>query len=75
MQTTKENGVVARHQHAPRNTNQEKSFSTSLGQVEQTLTFIYATDRDAWIMCGMTIKSEFGDAGFDEWDWWSACHD
>ena len=65
MQTTKENGAVASQQLAPRNTNHGKNFSTSLGQVEHALTFIDATDRDTWIKCGMAIKSEFGDSGFN----------
>lgn len=75
MQTTKENEAVASQQYAPRNTNRRKNFSTSLGQVERALTFIDANDRDTWIMCGMAIKSEFGDAGFDAWDRWGTCHD
>lgn len=75
MKTTKENGAVATQQHAPRNTKHEKNFSTLLGQVKHTLIFIDATDRDTWIKCGMAIKSEFGDANFDAWDRWGACHD
>lgn len=75
MKTTQENGAVASQQHAPRNTNHGKNFSTSLGQVEHALSFIDATDRDTWIKCGMAIKSEFGDAGFDAWDRWSATSD
>lgn len=75
MQTTKENGAVASQQHAPRNTNHGKNFSTSLGQVEHALSFIPADDRDIWIKCGMAIKSEFGDTGFDAWDRWSATSD
>ncbi len=75
MQTTKENGAVTSQQHAPRNTNHGKNFSTSLEQVEHALTFIDATDRDTWIKCSMAIKSEFDDAGFDAWDRWGACYD
>ena len=75
MQTTKENGTVASKQHAPSNANHGKNFSTSLGQVEYALNFIDATKSGMWIKCGMTIKSEFGDAGFDAWDRWGACHD
>ncbi|MCR4305131.1 MAG: PriCT-2 domain-containing protein [Gallionella sp.] len=50
-------------------------FTTSLNQVEQALTFIDATDRKTWTDCGMGIKSEFGEAGFDVWDRWSSTAD
>jgi putative DNA primase/helicase len=47
----------------------------STEDVERALSFIPADDRDTWIRCGMAIKSEFGDAGFDAWDRWSATAD
>ena len=40
--------------------------------IEQALTFIDPHDRETWIKCGMAIKSELGDTGFDIWDQWSA---
>lgn len=43
--------------------------------IEQALSFIPADDRDTWIKCGMAIKAELGDAGFDAWDKWSATAD
>jgi putative DNA primase/helicase len=48
---------------------------TSISIIEQALSFIPADDRDTWIKCGMAIKSEFGEAGFDAWDRWSATSD
>lgn len=47
----------------------------SLSSIEQAITFIDPHDRDTWISCGMAIKSEVGDAGFDIWDRWSATAD
>ncbi len=72
MQTTKELGAVAVTQHTP--TNHGANY-TSIETIEQALSFIPADDRDTWIKCGMAIKAELGDAGFDAWDWWSATAD
>ncbi len=74
IQTTnpKELGVVAATQRTP--TNHSANY-TSNESIEQALSFIPADDRDTWIKCGMAIKSEFGDAGFDAWDMWSATTD
>ncbi len=47
----------------------------SVEDVERALSFIPADDRDTWIKCGMAIKAEIGDAGFDAWDRWSATTD
>lgn len=44
----------------------------SLSSIEQALAFIDPHDRDTWIKCGMAIKSEVGESGFDAWDRWSA---
>ena len=44
------------------------NFTTSLNQVEQALTFIDASERDTWVNCGMGIKAEFNESGFDVWD-------
>ena len=51
------------------------SFTTSLIQVEQALAYIDASDRDTWINCGMGIKAEFDESGFDVWDRWSRSAD
>ena len=63
-QTTNPNelGVVAATQRTP--TNHGANY-TSYETIEQALSFIPAHDRDIWIKCGMALKSEFGDAGFD----------
>lgn len=44
----------------------------SVLDVERALAYIPADDRDTWIKCGMGIKTEFDDEGFDVWDRWSA---
>ncbi len=43
-----------------------------VASMQHALTFIDATERDTWIKCGMAIKSELGDSGFEIWDRWSA---
>lgn len=43
----------------------------SVSSIERGLTFIDATDRTTWINCGMAIKSELGESGFDVWDRWA----
>jgi putative DNA primase/helicase len=72
MRTTKDLGAVADTQRTP--TNHSANY-TSIETIEQTLSFIPADDRDTWIKCGMAIKAELGDAGFDAWDRWSATAD
>jgi putative DNA primase/helicase len=72
MNSPKEKGAL---QSAQSNTTYAANNSTSLQQVEQALTFIDASDSDTWIKCGMAVKSEFGDAGFDAWDIWSSTAD
>ncbi len=55
--------------------NRQHAYSNapaSHSSIEQALTFIDPTDRDTWISCGMAIKSEAGESGFDAWDRWSA---
>lgn len=47
----------------------------SISRIEQALTFIDPHDREIWLRCGMAIKAELGDAGFDAWDRWSATAD
>lgn len=46
-----------------------------LYEVQVALTFIPADDRELWIRIGMAIKSEFGDAGFSIFDYWSSTSD
>jgi hypothetical protein len=36
-------------------------------EIESALSFIPANDREIWLKCGMAIKSELGENGFDEW--------
>ena len=72
LTTHNENRAVASKQHTPKNTYHRARSISSIGQVEHALTYIDATDRDTWIKCGMAIKSEHGDSGFDVWDRWSA---
>jgi len=72
MRTTKILGTVACQQRPP--TNHSENFP-SIETVELALSFIPAYDRDTWIKCGMAIKAELGDAGFDTWDRWSATAD
>ncbi|WP_346839808.1 PriCT-2 domain-containing protein [Microbulbifer sp. SAOS-129_SWC] len=44
----------------------------TLDDVRRALTFLdRADEREIWIKVGMAIKSEFGDEGFDAWDYWS----
>jgi putative DNA primase/helicase len=50
-------------------------ISTRVCAIEDALSFIPAEDRDIWIKCGMAIKGELGQAGFDIWDRWSATSD
>lgn len=40
-------------------------------RLRQALSCIPADDRQLWVECGMAVKSELGDAGFDLWDAWS----
>ena len=72
MRTTKDLGAVAVTQHTP--TNHGTDYS-NIETIEQALSFIPADDRDTWIKCGMAIKAELGDAGFDAWDRWSTTAD
>jgi putative DNA primase/helicase len=44
-------------------------------EIERALSSIPAHDRETWIQCGMAVKAELGDAGFDIWDTWSQSAD
>jgi putative DNA primase/helicase len=39
--------------------------------IRAALTFIPADDRKLWVRCGMALKDEFGDAGFNLFEAWS----
>lgn len=56
---------------APSKRNYTQSIAR-ISTIEQALSFIPADDRDTWLRCGMAIKSEVGDEGFDPWKRWSA---
>ena len=42
-----------------------------IAKIESALSHISSTEREVWLMCGMAIKQELGDAGFALWDSWS----
>jgi putative DNA primase/helicase len=42
-----------------------------MGKIASALSHISSTERETWLMCGMAIKQELGDAGFSLWDNWS----
>lgn len=44
----------------------------TVNDIAAALAFIDSSDTERWLRAGMAIKSEFGDAGFDVWDDWSA---
>lgn len=43
----------------------------SIEMIRAALQFVSAADTDDWIMAGMALKSEFGEAGFDLFSSWS----
>ena len=47
----------------------------AVSSIMRALTFIPADNRDIWIRCGMAVKAELGEAGFDTWNEWSATSD
>ena len=47
-------------------------FTMTLDQAKDALSYLFSDDRDLWVSMGGAIKSEFGEAGFDVWDDWSA---
>jgi putative DNA primase/helicase len=44
----------------------------TLEDLSGMLAFLPAHEREIWVQVGMGIKAEFGEAGFDAWDAWSA---
>lgn len=40
-------------------------------RIEAALQFISPVERDTWVMCGMALRSEFGDAAREIWMEWS----
>lgn len=41
-------------------------------KIESALWFCDYDDRDTWVTCGMAVKDELGDSGFELWNDWSA---
>lgn len=41
-------------------------------QIRDALYHVSSEDRDTWIRCGMALKSEVGESGYDLWMDWSA---
>jgi len=53
--------------------NKGRDFEAcTLDEVADALCYVHADKRDIWIRMGCAIKNEFGEAGFDVWDQWSA---
>lgn len=52
-----------------------KGLDLSLDDLAGALAVIDPSDRETWVQMGMAIKSEFGEAGFSEWDDWSSQSD
>lgn len=48
---------------------------SEIDRIEQALSFCDYDDRDIWVMTGMAIKDELGDAGRDMWEAWSQLSD
>lgn len=46
--------------------------NASLVRADEILKYVDNQDYQTWISVGMALKSEFGDAGFNLWDAWSA---
>lgn len=42
-----------------------------VARIESAISFIPAIDRELWVFCGMAVKSELGESGYDIWDAWS----
>lgn len=51
------------------------SARAAASDIKAALRFIPADDRNVWIRCGMAVKAELGEAGFDIWDEWSSTSD
>ncbi|HIQ51766.1 MAG TPA: hypothetical protein EYH51_00630, partial [Pseudomonas pachastrellae] len=43
----------------------------TLDDLPGLLAHIDAHDRETWVQVAMGVKSEFGEAGFDDWNSWS----
>jgi len=46
-----------------------------MNRAESALAFISPVDRETWVMCGMALHSEFGDAAREMWTNWSRSAD
>jgi putative DNA primase/helicase len=42
-----------------------------VGRAREALSYISASDRETWVKMGMSLKSGFGEDGFDTWEAWS----
>lgn len=47
-------------------------ISSNLDIIGEALYYVEADDYDTWLKCGMALKNDFGDDGFDVWEKWSA---
>ncbi len=50
-------------------------MSSTMEQIASALRYLDAHNRDGWVLHGMAIKSELGEAGFTLWDDWSRTAD
>ena len=48
---------------------------SNLDIASEALYFIEADDYDTWLKCGMALKNEFMDEGFEVWEKWSLTND
>ena len=70
--STKKNHMLPSNTNKDSFANYNNNTPASLSSIVQALSFIDPHDRKTWIDCGMAIKSELGESGFDIWDNWSA---
>ena len=47
---------------------------SDLDIAREALYFITPDDYDTWLQCGMALKNDFGEEGFEVWEKWSATH-
>jgi hypothetical protein len=67
--------MLARLKPKPLPTLVPKAWDRSnvdLVKIAKALEFVSNHDYATWLRVGMALKSQFGDAGFDLWDTWSA---
>lgn len=49
-------------------------LGSNLDIAAEALYYIQPDDYDTWLKCGMALKNDFGDEGFDIWENWSNTH-